>query len=58
MKLMQKVMRILAPTCERQRMEFRQELAKVNAHTEDLLRTMRFAPEQVTWKPSSVTKKT
>ena len=54
MKLAQRVMKILAPSCERQRMEFREGLAKVQAHTEDLMRTMRFTPEEAAkWKPSS-----
>ena len=43
----QKLMRLLAPACEKNRMEFRQELAKVEAHTEDLLRTMRISPQQM-----------
>jgi len=57
-KLYQKVMRFLAPSCERQRMEFREALAKLNAHAEDLQRTMRFKPEEVTWKPQSPQSKT
>ena len=47
MKWTQKVMRIIAPVCERQRMEFRGELARVEATTEDLLRTLKFSPKQM-----------
>ena len=49
MKLTQKLMRFLAPQCEKQRQEFRHELAKVQAHTEDLMRTMRIKPEEASW---------
>lgn len=40
-------MRFLAPSCEKQRMEFRKELAKVEAHSEDLMRTLKFSPQQM-----------
>lgn len=51
MNLTQKLMRIISPTCEKQRMEFRKELAKLDAHTEDLTRTLRLTPEQMAqWK--------
>lgn len=33
-------MRILSPHCERQRMEFRQARLQVEAHAEDLTRTL------------------
>ncbi len=41
MKFYQYVMRFLARRCEIQRMEFRHELARVNAHADDLIRTLR-----------------
>jgi hypothetical protein len=47
MNLTQKVMRLLAPVCEKQRMEFREELSRVEAHTEDLMRTLKFTPQQM-----------
>lgn len=51
MKLAQKLMQILAPTCEKQRMEFRHGLAKLEAHTEEFSRTMKITPEQMAqWK--------
>lgn len=40
-------MRFLAPSCEKQRMEFRRELAAVDAHAEDLMRTLKFTPQQM-----------
>jgi hypothetical protein len=36
----QKVMKWLAPSCEKQRQEFRRSMAAVNAHAEDLTRTL------------------
>lgn len=47
MKLTQRLMRVFAPSCEKQRQEFRAELARVEAHTEDLMRTLRISPEQM-----------
>ena len=41
MKWYRYVMRFLARRCEEQRMEFRHELARVNAHADDLIRTIR-----------------
>jgi hypothetical protein len=46
-KLTQRIMRIIAPVCEKQRMEFRAELARVEANTEDLLRTLKITPQQM-----------
>lgn len=40
MKLREKIMRILAPECERQRMEFREARQRVEAHAEHLSRTL------------------
>lgn len=57
MTLAQKLMRFISPSCEKQRMEFRESLAQVEAHTEDLVRTMRFTPEQAAaWNPSTLKK--
>jgi hypothetical protein len=53
MSLVHKMMRFIAPACEKQRMEFRHELAKLDAHTEDLTRTLRLTPEQAEWLRSS-----
>ena len=51
MNLTQKLMRWIAPSCEKQRMEFRHGLAKLEAHTEDFSRTVRLTPEEVAqWK--------
>jgi hypothetical protein len=51
MNLKHKLMRFLAPACEKQRMEFRYGLAKLEAHTEDFSRTVRLTPEQIEqWK--------
>lgn len=36
----QALMRFLSPTCERQRQEFRQTMARTSAHAEDLTRTI------------------
>jgi len=47
--MVHRLMKFLAPTCEQQRQEFRLELARVNAHTEDLLRTVRIKPEEASW---------
>lgn len=47
MNLRQKLMRFLAPACEKQRMQFRREMDKVLAHSEDLTRTVRLTPQQV-----------
>lgn len=41
MKLYRWIMRMLASKCEKQRMEFRHELLRVEAHAEDLIRTVR-----------------
>ncbi len=40
MKLYQKIMRFIAPVCERQREEFRLEMARASANAEDLHRTV------------------
>lgn len=40
MSWVQKVMRVLAPACEKQRMEFRKERARLAATAEDLNRTV------------------
>lgn len=40
MKLYQKLMRLLDPACERQRAEYRHELARAQAEIEDLHRTV------------------
>jgi hypothetical protein len=45
-KLTQKIMRFLAPACEKNRQEFRHELARMNAHADDLLKTIKLSPEQ------------
>lgn len=39
MKFYRWLMRLLASSCEKQRMEFRHELLRVEAHAEDLIRT-------------------
>lgn len=59
MNLTRRLMRFLSPACEKQRMEFRHELAKLEAHTEDFSRTMRLTPEQAAqWKLPSEPSKT
>jgi hypothetical protein len=40
LKLYQRIMRFLAPACERQREEFRHEVSRATAHAEDLQRTV------------------
>lgn len=40
MKLYQKLMRWLAPACEKQRAEFRYEMARAHAEVEDFHRTV------------------
>ena len=47
MKLIHRFMRFVAPACEKQRQEFRLELARVNAHTDDLMKTLRISPEKM-----------
>lgn len=47
MKLHQKIMRLLAPLCERQREEFRIELARASACAEDLHRTVTLKREEI-----------
>lgn len=44
MNLGQFLMRIFAPACEKQRMEFREGLARASAHAEHLTRTLESAP--------------
>lgn len=36
----QRLMRLLAPVCERQRMDFRETLARTTAHAENLQRDL------------------
>lgn len=47
MKLHQRIMRLLAPLCERQREEFRIELARASACAEDLHRTVTLKREEI-----------
>lgn len=59
MNISQRILRFISPACERQRMEFRHEIARVKAHTEDLMRTMKFTPEEMEqWKSQSGQPKT
>lgn len=41
MKFYRWVMKILARSCEKQRQEFRHELLRLEAHTEELIRTVK-----------------
>jgi hypothetical protein len=40
------IMRLVAPHCERQRMELRHDIARTEAHAEDLRRTVRAVDER------------
>lgn len=47
MSLRSAIMRLLAPSCEKHRMQFRHELARTQAHAEDLQRTVKTSPQSV-----------
>ncbi len=50
MKLSQRLMKLFAPVCEKERLTFREELSRTQAMAEDMTRSLRFGAANVTVK--------